>query len=179
MVNKVKKAHTIRVAGVSCLNGEYKLNVSGRNMPLQLFQVAIPGETTFKFVKLPQVLSKRDAVAYLLNANILEKGEVAFLTNLLKAYDAKLNKVPGKRGRPKGSKNKVTAEKLAKKLVKAGAKVKKTKAVVAKEIKAMVEPVEPTPVKAPVTSDAEKQRIMEANREKLRAVARTMKQKVA
>lgn len=174
MTNKVKKSHVIKVAGVSCLNGQYKLNVSGRVNPLQLFQVAVPGESSFHFVKLPHVMSKRDVVAYLIDLEpVFAYGDpsiLGFLNDLLRKYDAKLNKVPGKRGRPKGSKNKV---KKIKTVV-----AKKPKAVVAKEIKAMIEPVEPTPVKA-VASDAEKQRIMEANREKLRNVARQMKQKVA
>lgn len=160
MTNKVKKPHTIKVAGVSCLNGQYKLNVSGRINPLQLFQVAIPGKTTFSFVTLPRVMTKRDAVMHLIEHKMSDDPEIlSFLKGLLRKYDAKYNKVPGKRGRPAGSKNKPKAH----------------KAVAVKEIKAMIEPVEATPVKS-VVSDAEKQKIMEDNREKLRKVARQMKQ---
>ena len=97
---KVKKSHTIRAVGVSCMNGkDYKLNVTGRESGLQLFQCTVPGETIFRFVHLPHVMTKRDAAQYL-SEHINNAGMITFLRELVAKYDAILNKVPGKRGRP-------------------------------------------------------------------------------
>lgn len=156
MSDKTKKPRQIKVAGVSCINGTYKLNVSGRTEKLQLFQVATKGHTEFRFVHLPHVMSKLDAMKHLVQ-HITQVGMVEFLRGKIAQAEAELNKVPGKRGRPKGSKNK------AKKTVE-----KPVKQVIV-EIKPKVKPVKAT---APVV---EKKKAMDDIRAQLRAA----KQKLA
>ena len=190
MKTKVKKAHTIRVVGVSCHNGKtYKLNVSGRSLPLQLFQAAIPGHTEFHFVKLPKVVSnKQSAVAYMIKQHGLSSGEKSFLKDLLAKYEAVTNKKPGKRGRPVGKKNtkvkakvivkKAVVTKVAKPIVVAKSEpmvVVPEPVVAANEVVATIEPVVSTPVKSPLVSDAE----AIARKEKTIAMLREAKLKAA
>lgn len=102
---KTKKAgapvqhHTITSAGLARLNGEYRLVVSGRNTPLQLFQVAVPGVSTFRFFTLPRPMLKIEAVEFLIREleaeyNLIDMAEeyhndIDFLKGLWLKYDIK------------------------------------------------------------------------------------------
>ena len=166
---KDKKAHVIKFAGVSETNGVFKLNVSGRANELQLFQVAVPGVTTYNFFTLPNVMTKPEVVTYLITTHMakglgLSENALVFLRALENKFFALANKVPGKRGRPK--KVVTTTEKPVK------AQTVKTAKAETKTVKVVVAQSEkPAKVSPLVKGDADKAAVKAANMEKLRALA--------